>query len=105
MKNVLLLAAPGEAATGVALVVVPSLMTLVTLYLACVGIEGQWTGRLLWPAVAGHAVLTLLLGAAWRAARTTMKGALATVADCAFAGWPAVVRSRTLSLSNFRETN
>lgn len=36
---------------------------LVTLYLAYVGICGEWVGPLLWPAVVVHAVLTLLL--AW----------------------------------------
>ena len=34
---------------------------LVTLYLAYVGICGEWVGLLLWPAVVIHAVLTLLL--------------------------------------------
>ena len=47
-----------------------SYSALATLYLGYVGIEGQWIGQLLWPAVAGHALLTLLLGAAWHAART-----------------------------------
>ncbi len=115
MKKVLLLAAVSEAATGLALLIVPSLVgrlllgqelagvaipvarvlgialialgvacwpgrtalggmltysLLATLYLAYVGLEGQWIGQLLWAAVAGHAVLTLLLGIAWRAART-----------------------------------
>jgi hypothetical protein len=115
MKKVLLLAAVSEAATGLTLLTVPSLVgrlllgqelsgvaiplarvlgialialgvacwpdrtalcgmltysVLATLYLAYVGIEGQWIGKLLWPAVAVHALLTLLLGAAWRSART-----------------------------------
>lgn len=34
---------------------------LVTLYLLYLGIRGEWVGPLLWPAVALHAVLTLLL--------------------------------------------
>ena len=38
---------------------------LVTLYLAYLGIDGQWVGSLLWPAVALHAVLTFLLARAW----------------------------------------
>jgi hypothetical protein len=42
---------------------------LATVYLACLGIRGQWVGVLLWPAVLVHAVLTLLLGRAWFAAR------------------------------------
>jgi hypothetical protein len=37
---------------------------LVTLYLAYLGIGGQWVGSLLWPAVALHAVLTFLLARA-----------------------------------------
>lgn len=38
---------------------------LVTLYLSYLGIRGEWVGRLLWPAVALRAVLTLLLARAW----------------------------------------
>ena len=34
---------------------------LVTLYLLYLGIRGEWVGPLLWPAVAVHAVLTMLL--------------------------------------------
>ena len=110
MKKLLTFAAVSEAATGVALVIVPSLVgrlllgaeltgvsipvarvagialialglacwpgseayralramlcygLLVTLYLAYLGICGEWVGSLLWPAVAAHAVLTILLG-------------------------------------------
>ena len=113
MKRVLVLAAAGEAATGVALLVVPSLVArfllgeelngvgipvarvtgialialgvacwpgsdtnssafqpvlgmlsynlFATLYLAYLGIGGAWVGSLLWPAVAVHAILTILL--------------------------------------------
>jgi len=105
MKRVLVFAAIGEAATGLALLIVPSLVghlligaeitgaavivarvagialiglglacwpgpprvgmltygALVTLYLAYLGIQGEWVGPLLWPAVVLHAVLTLLL--------------------------------------------
>ena len=39
--------------------------TLSTLYLLYVGLSGEGTGLLLWPAVAVHAVLTLLLARAW----------------------------------------
>ena len=39
---------------------------LVTLYLLFVGIRGEWVGPLLWPAVAVHAVLTILLVRSWR---------------------------------------
>jgi len=38
---------------------------LATLYLGSLGIGGLWVGRLLWPAVATHGVLTLMLGGAW----------------------------------------
>ena len=38
---------------------------LATLYLAYLGIRGEWVGTLLWPAVAAHAVLTILLARAW----------------------------------------
>jgi hypothetical protein len=116
MKRVLALAAVSEAATGLALLVVPSLVgllllgeeltgvsipaarvagialialgvaclprsrrgwpdpalfgmltygVLVTLYLAYLGIGGEWVGSLLWPAVAFHAILTFLLARAW----------------------------------------
>jgi hypothetical protein len=105
MKKVLIFAAVGEVATGLALLVVPSLVgwllfgeelaglaipvarvtgialialgiacwpgpplvgmltysVLVTLYLAYLGLEGL-TGAFLWPAVAFHAVLSILLG-------------------------------------------
>ena len=116
MKNVLKLAAVSEAATGLALLIVPSLVsllllgteltgvsipiarvtgialiglgiacwprctalcgmltysTLVTLYLAYVGIAGAFNGILLWPVVALHAVLTLLLGRMWFTTRKT----------------------------------
>ena len=109
MKRVLALAAVSEAATGVALLVVPSLVgrlslgeeltgiaipvarmagialialgvacwprtplagmltysVAATLYLAFLGIRGEWVGLLLWPAVVVHAILTTLLVRAW----------------------------------------
>jgi hypothetical protein len=34
---------------------------LATLYLAYLGIRGEWVGVLLWPAVVIHAILTILL--------------------------------------------
>jgi hypothetical protein len=37
----------------------------VTVYLLCLGIRGEWVGSLLWPAVAVHAVIAILLGRAW----------------------------------------
>jgi len=109
MKKVLVLAAVSEAATGLALLIVPSLVgrlllgtgltgvsipvarvagialialgiaclpglalvgmltysALATIYLAYIGVCGEWVGPLLWPAVVLHAVLTLLLARAW----------------------------------------
>jgi hypothetical protein len=38
---------------------------LATLYLVYIAIRGEWVGILLWPAVALHAVLTLLLAKLW----------------------------------------
>ena len=111
MKNPLIFAAICEVATGLALLIVPSLVgqlllgerlagvalpvvrvaglalialgiacwpglslvgmftysTLVALYLAYLGFAGGLGGVLLWPAVALHAVLTILLGRAWLA--------------------------------------
>jgi hypothetical protein len=109
MKKVLIFAAVAEVATGLALVVVPSLVgqlllgeeltgvaipvgrvagialialgitcwpgpplvgmliysAVVTLYLAYLGFAGGLTGVVLWPAVALHLVLSILLGRAW----------------------------------------
>jgi len=38
---------------------------LATLYLAYLGVNGEWVGSLLWPAVVLHAILTILLARAW----------------------------------------
>jgi hypothetical protein len=38
---------------------------LVALYLIVIGLGGAMVGRLLWPAFAFHAVMTLLLATAW----------------------------------------
>ena len=109
MRKVLIFAAVFEAATGLALLIVPLLVgrlllgaeltdaipvarvagialialavccwpgstalcgmltygVLATLYLACLGVNGQWVGPLLWPAVVLHAILTILLARAW----------------------------------------
>ena len=111
MKKVLTVAAIAEAVTGLALLVVPSLVVrllfdaeligvalpaarvtgiallslgvacwpgppllgmltygvLVTLYLGYVGLAGGFTGLLLWPAVAVHAILSMLLARLWLA--------------------------------------
>lgn len=47
---------------------------LATIYLVSVGIGGQLTGILLWPAVALHLIFALLLGRAWIAMRKIQKG-------------------------------
>lgn len=39
---------------------------LATFFLGYLGIVGDWAGLLLWPAVAVHALLTILLAQAWR---------------------------------------
>ena len=44
---------------------------LATLYLIYLGLGGKWSGKLLWPAVAVHAVLTILLARAWFNERKT----------------------------------
>ncbi len=38
---------------------------LATLYLAYLGVIGEWVGPLLWPAVCLHGILTVLLARAW----------------------------------------
>ena len=43
-----------------------SYSALATGYLGWLAIRGEWAGPLLWPAVALHAVLTLLLARAWK---------------------------------------
>ena len=109
MIKVLIIAAVFEAATGLALLIVPLLVgrlllgaeltdaipvarvagialialgvccwpgstalcgmltygVLATLYLAYLGVNGEWVGPLLWPAVVLHAILTILLARAW----------------------------------------
>jgi len=42
---------------------------LATLYLASLGIRGEWVGSLLWPAVAIHGILSALLGRAFTVGR------------------------------------
>ncbi len=126
MKKLLVVAAAGEGATGVALVIAPSLVgwlllgaeltgisipvarvagfalialgvaclpgsdagstpsralqamlcysLLVTLYLAYLGVGGEWVGSLLWPAVAIHVLLTFLLACAWLKDQRTKGG-------------------------------
>ena len=59
---------PGLESAGANTAALRALLTynlLVTLYLAYLGIGGRSVGSLLWPAVAIHAVLTILLARAW----------------------------------------
>jgi len=56
---------PGKHPTRAALCGMATYGLLVTLYLFYIGIRAEWVGPLLWPAVALHAVLTLLLARAW----------------------------------------
>jgi len=42
-----------------------------TLYLAYLGVSGEWVGILLWPAVAVHTIWILLLARAWLTDRRT----------------------------------
>ncbi len=44
---------------------------LVTLYLLFLGLGSEWVGTLLWPAVALHGVLSLLLVRHWRQGQTS----------------------------------
>jgi hypothetical protein len=55
---------PGKEPSRAALGGVATYGLLVTLYLSYLGFGGDWVGPLLWPAVALHAVLTLLLARA-----------------------------------------
>jgi len=115
MKKALAVAAVIEVATGMALLIVPSLVgrllfgeeftgivTLVarvlgiallalgvcclpgssglygmltysafaTLYLLYLAVRGEWVGPLLWPVVAVHGILTVLLARVWFQSRT-----------------------------------
>jgi hypothetical protein len=38
---------------------------LAMLFLLYIGVRGEGVGRLLWPAIVAHAILTVLLGGAW----------------------------------------
>jgi len=115
MKKVLAVAAVLEVATGMALLLVPSLVgrllfgaeftgivipvarvlgialialgvccwpgstalcgmltysAVVTLYLAYLGVTGEWVGPVLWPVVVLHGILTVLLARIWFQSRT-----------------------------------
>jgi hypothetical protein len=59
---------PGRAMRGRAAAAPGGMLAyslLATLYLAYLGLGGEWAGTLLWLAVAVHAVLTILLVRAW----------------------------------------
>ncbi len=47
---------------------------LATVYLIYVGVGGQLTGILLWPAIALHLIFSILLGRAWLAKRDIERG-------------------------------
>ncbi len=68
---------PGSEATGIPTRALRAMLyysLLVTLYLAYLGIRGEWVGVLLWPAVVVHAILTFLLVRAWLRDQQTNKG-------------------------------
>jgi hypothetical protein len=59
---------PGSKETGTPTRALRAMMCyslLVTLYLAYLGIHGEWLGVLVWPAVAIHVILTYLLARVW----------------------------------------
>ncbi len=56
---------PGKVPTHAPLCGMATYGLLVTFYLMYLGLRGEWVGPLLWPAVALHALLTLLLARAW----------------------------------------
>ena len=62
---------PGKEASRSALCAILTYNLIIALYLLYLGIRGQWVGILLWPAVAYHAVLTLLLARSWLRSQKT----------------------------------
>ena len=56
---------PGKETTRPAPWAIVTYNLLVTPYLLYLGIRGEWVGRVLWPAVALHAVMTFLLVRTW----------------------------------------
>jgi len=61
---------PAQGPTRAALCGMTTYSLLATVYLVYLGTRGDSVGVLLWPAAGLHALLTLLLGRAWLAART-----------------------------------
>jgi hypothetical protein len=63
---------PGPGTTGGLRSALRGMLTynvLATAYLGYLGVAGEWVGPFLFPAVAIHAVMTLLLARAWREGR------------------------------------
>jgi hypothetical protein len=61
---------PGRGPAGNTTPALRAMLTynsLATLYLLSLGIGSEWVGPLLWPAVALHGILSLLLTRQWRA--------------------------------------
>jgi hypothetical protein len=50
---------------GPALVGMLTYSVLATVYLFYLAVGSEWVGKLLWPAVAAHLILTVLLGRTW----------------------------------------
>ena len=68
---------PGRDVTGNTAPAFRAMLTynsLATLYLLCLGIGGEWGGPLLWPAVALHGIVSLLLARKWRLGNTGHQG-------------------------------
>lgn len=59
---------PGPALLGML-----TYSSFVTLYFLYLGLQGDWVGPLLWPALALHAVLAFLLARSWLELRTRDK--------------------------------
>jgi len=55
---------PGDIATR-ALCGMLTYSALAAVYLIYLGLGNEWSGKLLWPAAAGHTVLTILLVRTW----------------------------------------
>ena len=68
---------PGSDPTGKTAPAFRAMLTynsLAALYLLSLGIGGEWVGPLLWPAVALHGILSLLLARQWRLGNTGHQG-------------------------------
>ncbi len=68
---------PGRDPTGNTAPALRAMLTynsLAALFLLSLGIGGEWVGPLLWPAVALHGILSLLLARQWRLGNTKRQG-------------------------------